>query len=61
MPDQIRPDEHDDGLVHPHHWATEHPQPGLLPPRAPDDREVHAPEVAKAMAADQDEGPLPSR
>jgi hypothetical protein len=55
MSDVIRPEEHDDGLVHPHQWATDHPQPGLLPPRKPDDREVDSPEVAKAMSADQSE------
>ncbi len=52
-------DNHDDGLVHSHGWATEPPPSvGMLLRPANDDRPAGTPanDVARAMAAKQDEG-----
>jgi hypothetical protein len=51
-------DQHDDGLVHSHGWATEPPPSvGMLLRPANDDRPAQpANDVARAMAAKQDEG-----
>jgi hypothetical protein len=49
-------DNHDDGLVHSHGWATEPPPSVGHLLRPANDRRIDGPDIARAMSTKQDDG-----